>query len=82
MNQPRLTALSRQTVAISRCDRWQAHQRLRDLGISCSCSGDGALQVEINSVVEACQLRSVVQQLTAPRHQLVDWLEACWLLKS
>ncbi|MEX0269185.1 Asr1405/Asl0597 family protein [Leptolyngbyaceae cyanobacterium UHCC 1019] len=63
--------------SISRCDRWLACQRLQDLNISCQCHSDGYLQVEITHPIAILQLRSVVQQITASRLELVDWLERC-----
>jgi hypothetical protein len=67
-----------QLITISRSDRWQVHQRLKELEISSTCLRDGSLQVEIHSPLTVLQLRSVLLQLTAPRSQLVDWLEHCW----
>ncbi len=78
MNPSRLQSSFVQVSNISRCDRWQAHQRLQDLDISCQCSTTGQLEVEINGLVTALQVRSVVQQFTASRPELIDWLERCW----
>ncbi|HEY9660658.1 MAG TPA: Asr1405/Asl0597 family protein, partial [Allocoleopsis sp.] len=60
------------------CDRWQVCYRLQDLDIPCDCLSDGSLQVEINNLTAALQLRSVVQQMTESRQQLADRLEQCW----
>ncbi|MBF2050046.1 MAG: hypothetical protein IGS54_22210 [Elainella sp. C42_A2020_010] len=65
-------------MAISRSDRWQVHQRLEELEIASTCLRDGSLKVEIRSPLTIIQLRSVLQQFTASRQQLVDWLEQCW----
>ncbi|MCY7394495.1 MAG: hypothetical protein LH647_24250 [Leptolyngbyaceae cyanobacterium CAN_BIN12] len=62
---------------ISRCDRWLACQRLQDLNIPCQCQLDGCLQVEITHPIAILQLRSVVQQITASRSELIEWLERC-----
>lgn len=62
---------------ISRCDRWLACQRLQDLSIPCQCQLDGCLQVEITHPIAILQLRSVVQQITASRSELIEWLERC-----
>lgn len=78
MNPSQLESLTVQVPTVSRCDRWQAHQRLQSLSIPCHCSADGHLTVEVNTPVAVLQLRSVVQQLTAPRTELIDWLERCW----
>lgn len=67
-----------QQIAISRSDRWQVHQRLEELEIASTCLRDGSLKVEIRSPLTVIQLRSVLQQFTASRQQLVDWLEQCW----
>jgi hypothetical protein len=67
-----------QLITISRSDRWQVHQRLRELEISSTCLRDGGLEVEIYSPLTVFQLRSVLLQFTAPRQQLADWLEQCW----
>lgn len=67
-----------QTVAIARSDRWQAYQRLQELEIPCVCLEDGRFQVDISTPIAAVQLWSVVTHLTAPRPQLIQWLERCW----
>lgn len=82
MNQSSLNSLVGQVVRVSRCDRWQAYQRLQDLGLQCACAGDGTLSVEVQTVGEAIQLRSVIQQLTASRSELIDWLDLCWQLQA
>lgn len=71
-------SISRQKLAIARCDRWQAHQRLCELDIPCTCLENGDLYAEIANPVAAVQLRSVVKQFTASRAALIDWLEVCW----
>lgn len=69
-------------LTISRCDRWQACQRLQELEIPCDCRADGHLHVEINRPIVLLQLRSVIQQLTASRSELIDWLERCWRIPN
>ncbi|NEP46742.1 MAG: hypothetical protein F6K35_49150 [Okeania sp. SIO2H7] len=66
---------------ISRSDRWIVHRRLKELTIPCWCPDDGSLWVEIEHGIHAILLRSAVQQLVAPRHELIDWLERCWETK-
>ncbi|WP_390883514.1 Asr1405/Asl0597 family protein [Kovacikia minuta] len=44
----------------------------------CNCSAEGLLEVEVNTPLAALQVRSVIQQLTASRSELIDWLEDCW----
>ncbi|WAL58414.1 Asr1405/Asl0597 family protein [Thermocoleostomius sinensis] len=65
-------------IAIPRCDRWRIYYRLQELMISCSCPIDGSLRVEINDSTELILVRSIVQQFTASRQELVSWLERCW----
>ncbi|MBD2021310.1 hypothetical protein H6F43_14105 [Leptolyngbya sp. FACHB-36] len=71
-----------QVTSISRADRWQAHSRLTSLCIPCQCLADGYLQVSIDSPIAILQLKSVVRQLTAPRTELLQWLERCWESES
>lgn len=78
MNSHRLAALTVQVPTISRGDRWLAYQRLQELNIPCQCRPDGRLGVEINHPIDLLQLRSVVQQITASRAELINWLEQCW----
>lgn len=78
MNQFSLDALAQQLIAIPRCDRWQAYQRLQELDIACQCAEDGSLWVEIQGPLTILQLRSVVQHLTCSRQELIGWLNQCW----
>ncbi len=78
MDSAQTLTLLTQTLTISRSDRWLACQRLQELQIPCTCQPDGTLQVEIVSPLDLIQIRSVVQQLTAPRPVLLDLLERCW----
>ncbi|MGI0488704.1 Asr1405/Asl0597 family protein [Pantanalinema rosaneae CENA516] len=74
--------LTTPVLTISRCDRWQACQRLQALDILCDCRADGRLHVEIDRPIVLVQLRSVIQQLTASRSELIDWLEQCWRIPT
>jgi hypothetical protein len=65
-------------LTISRCDRWQAYQRLQELEIPCDCRADGHLHVEVSHPIALLQLRSVIQQITTSRAELINWLERCW----
>lgn len=78
MNFPSFESLTGQVVKISRSDRWQVYQRLQELEIPCCCSDDGLLRVEVENVLMALQVRSVVQQITGSRPELTRWLETCW----
>ncbi|MGA7936094.1 MAG: Asr1405/Asl0597 family protein [Kovacikia sp.] len=81
MNPSRFQSSTPQVLMISRCDRWQAYQRFQELEIPCHCSAEGYLKVEVNTPLAALQVKSVVQQLTASRAELTDWLERCWQTK-
>jgi hypothetical protein len=67
-----------QVVQVSRSDRWFIHQRLQELMIPSWCLEDGSLQVEIHSTLDAMLVHSTIRQFTAPRNELVSWLENCW----
>jgi hypothetical protein len=82
MNQSGFDSLVGYVVNISRCDRWQAYQRLQEFNIPCHCSEDGQLRVEIANTTAAFLVRSVIQRLTASRLELVDWLEQCWQIED
>ncbi|MDX2229182.1 MAG: hypothetical protein NW220_06075 [Leptolyngbyaceae cyanobacterium bins.349] len=73
-----LNSLTVLVPSVSRCDRWQVYQRLQELSIACNCSPDGTLHVEIDYPIDIVQLRSVVQQQTATRADLILWIERCW----
>jgi hypothetical protein len=81
MNPSHLQSSSLQVSTISRCDRWQAYQRLQELQIPCHCSTAGYLEVEVNTPLAAIQVKSVIQQLTASRAELINWLNRCWQIK-
>jgi hypothetical protein len=66
-------------IPISRSERWQLHHRLTELGIESCCLEDGCLAVDLANPLVILQLRSLLLQLTAPRHQLLNWLEHCWV---
>lgn len=77
MNPASPNSPTQQLVQVCRCVRWQVYQRLQELSIPCTCLENGDLHVEVNTPTQAWLLRSVVQQITAPRQQLVEWLERC-----
>lgn len=70
-----------QVVEVNRADRWQVHRRLQELSLRSHCGTNQPLIVEIDDVIEGIQLWSVVRQLTAPRRDLVSWLERCWRIR-
>lgn len=78
MNSSSLQPLTVHVLSIPRHDRWQAYQRLQELDVPCQCLVDGRLQVDVSHPTAIVQLKSVVQQLTAPRAELVNWLKQCW----
>jgi len=65
-------------LTIPRSDRWQVSHRLQELHISTHCLPNGQLSVEIHRPIDILQLRSVIQQHTAARADLIDWMERCW----
>ncbi|WP_341531155.1 Asr1405/Asl0597 family protein [Nostoc sp. UHCC 0302] len=67
-----------QVLQIPLCDRWRIYYRLQELMIPCSCPPDGSLRVQVNNLLEAILIRSILMQFLASRHELVDWLERCW----
>jgi hypothetical protein len=78
MNFPSQTSLSVPISTIHRSDRWQVRHRLQELDIPCDCSANGLLSVKIYHPIAILQLRSVIQQTTAARADLIVWLERCW----
>ena len=82
MEQPSLDYLPRVELAICRCDRWQAYQRLQVLEIQCFCNRQGSLEVEVNSPLAVIQVWSAMQQFTRSRSELAAWLNQCWQLKG
>lgn len=66
------------TIEVQCENRWQVYHRLRELDIPCQCASYQPLKVQVNHALAAIQLWSVVQQVTTPRQQLADLLEACW----
>ena len=70
-----------QVVEVAPSDRWLVHRRLQELDIPCNCSTNKPLTVELYSPMTAIQVWSVHKQLTATRHDLIDWLNHCWQTK-
>lgn len=79
MNSPNLdTSATCEIVEINWADRWPVYKRLQELEISCWCSINQPLQVQINTLTEAIQLFSVVKQFTRSRQESIESLEHCW----
>ena len=70
------------SVEIKNTQRWSIYHRLRELEIPCRCSTNQPLQVELERPGEIAQLCFVVKQLTAPRNELIEWLNDCWQIES
>lgn len=68
------------TLAVNPSDRWQVYARLQELEIQCWCSHHHPLQVALSSPGAAMQCWSVLQQFTASRQTLIDYLKTCWQL--
>lgn len=66
------------SLNVSRIDRWLVYRRLQELQINAWCLADGSLWAEVPSPSIALLIRSVVQQILAPRQDLVHWLDRCW----
>lgn len=72
---------TKNTLAIKWAYRWEVFRRLQALGIDCDCATNEPLLVDLDSPTTLVQIWSVVRQSTAPRHQLVAWLDDCWQSK-
>lgn len=70
--------LGDQVLQIPLSDRWRIYHRLQELKINSSCPPDGSLRVEVNNLLEAILIRSIVMQFLASRQELLEWLERCW----
>ena len=70
------------SVEIKNTERWSIYHRLQQLEIPCRCSTNLPLQVELNSPCAIAQLCFVVKQLTAPRSELIEWLNDCWKIET
>lgn len=77
MDQNRSTSPT-QWITLPLGDRWQVYHRLQELGITCICPDDGSCQVNIESPTTLLQVWWVIRQVTAPRQELITWLEHCW----
>ena len=71
-----------QAITINQADRWQVYRRLQELEIPCQCRTNQPLSYQIDNVVTAIQVWSVVRQLTLSRRELASWIEDCWQMES
>lgn len=69
-------------LAVNSADKWSIYHRLQELGISCHCGMNQPLRVQITHPLAAIQVWTVVKSITAPRTQLVQQLDHCWLLEN
>ncbi|MBW3586763.1 MAG: hypothetical protein KY448_13250 [Cyanobacteria bacterium 0813] len=69
-------------VQVSWLDRWQVYKRLQELEIPCWCAVDEPLRAQISTAKQVAQLASVLRQVSAPRDELVQWLDCCWQKNS
>lgn len=69
-------------VNIKSMERWSIYHRLQELEIPCQCSTNQPLSVKLNNPKAIAQLCFVVKQSTAPRSELIDWLNHCWKIRS
>ncbi|MEH2195395.1 MAG: Asr1405/Asl0597 family protein [Nostoc sp.] len=68
-----------QVLQIPLSDRWRIYHRLQELKINSSCPPDGSLRVQVNNLLEGILIRSIVMQFLGSRHELLEWLERCWI---
>lgn len=69
------------SVEIENTERWSLYHRLQELEIPCRCSTNRPLEVELDNPCAIAQLCFVTKQFTAPRNELIDWLDSCWRIK-
>ncbi|ACK66461.1 conserved hypothetical protein [Rippkaea orientalis PCC 8801] len=82
MNSANLPLKSSQIVQVPWNDRWTVYHRLQELGISCYCSSNQPLEVQLSSPTAVIQLWSVVKHCSSSRQELIQWLQTCWDLKK
>lgn len=63
-------------------DRWQAYQRLLELGLECHCRSYAPLWVRVDSPSQALQVWSTTQWISQSRSLLRQRLERCWVLEA
>jgi hypothetical protein len=69
-------------IQVKWLDRWQVYYRLQDLDVECFCQSNQPLKASVKHTQAAIQIWSVAKQFTANRHDLVNWLNRCWQIKS
>ncbi|MGG6269479.1 MULTISPECIES: Asr1405/Asl0597 family protein [Leptolyngbya] len=52
---------------------------MQELGIPCRCTGHEPLKILIKNANSATQVWSVAKHIAMHRHELVQWLENCWV---
>lgn len=78
VSKPKTVPPNAQVIHTSIGDRWFIRQRLQELEISCGTLVNGLLWVDVQDDMSLMMVWSVVQQYTALRWELVEWLEKCW----
>ena len=68
-------------ISVKLTHKWDVYHRLKALEIDCQCKTNQPLLIELNTPQTAIQVWSVVKHLTAPRQELIDWLNRCWQSK-
>jgi hypothetical protein len=82
MNSMPSESTQNQIVNVNADLRWQVYYRLQELDIPCQCMPYKPLQVQLNHMLAAIQLWSVVRSLNSSNQELVDWLDRCWKIDS
>ncbi|ACK73573.1 conserved hypothetical protein [Gloeothece citriformis PCC 7424] len=71
---------SNQVIEVQGTERWEVYHRLQELDIPCECTLNQPLQIELNTYSQGILLWSVVKRIKAPRQELINWLDRCWVL--
>ncbi|NJM47592.1 MAG: hypothetical protein HC860_16670 [Alkalinema sp. RU_4_3] len=59
-------------------ERWTIGDRLRQLGMTATCTMGEPLRIEVSTAQAAVQCWAVVRSYQVERSQLADWLEGCF----
>jgi len=78
MKSPNAQNTSSEVLEVNSSLRWQIFLRLQELDIACECSYYQPLRVNYNSSLDSIQIWSVVKQFSAPKKELVSFLNKCW----
>lgn len=78
MKLPNAQNTSPEVLEVNAALRWQIFSRLQELNIACECAGYKPLKVDYSNVLDVIQIWSVVKQFSAPKNELVSFLNKCW----